>query len=95
MALGSRVSPKLRATKFIEFGSLLTSSPNQDTFSVLQNIAGKTIFPCFFGNRDLINYVLFCSCPVENCLQVEVYLHLDQKEKVLHLRVVIHKLTIN
>ena len=38
VALGSRVSPKLRAkiwaNEFIEFGALLTSSPNQDRFSV-------------------------------------------------------------
>ena len=37
-ALGSRVSPKLRAKiwakEFIDFGTLLTSSPNQDRFSV-------------------------------------------------------------
>lgn len=38
VTLGSRVSPKLNAkisaNKFIEFGSLLTSSPNQDRYSV-------------------------------------------------------------
>ena len=38
VTLGSRVSPKLKAmiwaTKFIEFGSLLTSSPNQDRYSL-------------------------------------------------------------
>ena len=38
VALGSRVSPKLKAkiwaNEFIEFGSLLTSSPNQDRYSV-------------------------------------------------------------
>jgi len=38
VALGSMVNPKLRAkiwaNEFIEFGSLLTSSPNQDRFSV-------------------------------------------------------------
>ena len=38
VALGSRVSPKFRgkiwANEFIEFGALLTSSPNQDRFSV-------------------------------------------------------------
>ena len=38
VALGSNVSPKLKAkiwaNEFIEFGSLLTSSPNQDRYSV-------------------------------------------------------------
>ena len=61
----------------------------------LQKLEGKTTFDCFFVNRDLINYVLFCSFPVKNCLQVEVHLHLDHKEKVLlPLRVVIQNLSM-
>ena len=36
---------------------------------------------------------MFCSFPDENCLQVEVHLHLEQKV-LLHLRVVIQNLSM-
>lgn len=68
VALGSRVSPKLKAkiwaNEFINFGSLLTSSPNKDRYSV-----------CLMPTSNLSNQPRLTLEPCQPSRKIRTFLH--------------------